>query len=145
MIKPALATTITSLLVCLNIAPCFAGTTSSRTSTTSSYSSSTESVAERELRRRYEYVQNGEAAIEILDREKRVDLMISDVVMPTMDGPTTAREARLRQPDLPILFISGYAEEQLRKSIDIPNVAFLPKPFSVQQLAQTVRDVLDRK
>ena len=45
--------------------------------------------------------------------------MISDVVMPTMDGPTTAREARKPQPDLPILFISGYAEEQLRKSIDI--------------------------
>ena len=45
-------------------------------------------------------------------------------------------------PDLPILFISGYAEEQLRKSIDIPNVAFLAKPFSVQELAETVRDTL---
>ena len=68
MIKPPLATTITSLLVCLNITPCFAGTASSRTSTTSSYSSSTESVAERELRRRYEYIQNGEAAIAAGDK-----------------------------------------------------------------------------
>ena len=68
--------------------------------------------------------------------------MISDVVMPTMDGPTMVRAARKMQPDLPILFMSGYAEEQLRKSIDIPNVAFLAKPFSVQQLAETVRDVL---
>ena len=67
MIKPPLATTITSLLVCLNITPCFAGTASSRT-TTSTYSSSTESVAERELRRRYEYVQNGEAAIAAGDK-----------------------------------------------------------------------------
>ena len=77
-----------------------------------------------------------------VEGEGPVDLMISDVVMPTMDGPTTVRAARKMHPDLPILFISGYAEEQLRKSIDIPNVSFLAKPFSVQQLAETVRDVL---
>jgi two-component system cell cycle sensor histidine kinase/response regulator CckA len=64
--------------------------------------------------------ENGEAALEILEREGKVDLMISDVVMPTMDGPTTVRAARKLHADLPILFISGYAEEQLRKSIDIP-------------------------
>jgi len=105
-------------------------------------------VAERALTRHGYTVllaENGEAAIEILDREKRVDLMISDVVMPTMDGPTTAREARLRQPDLPILFISGYAEEQLRQSIDLDRVAFLAKPFSVQKLAEATRDALVMK
>jgi two-component system cell cycle sensor histidine kinase/response regulator CckA len=105
-------------------------------------------VAERALTRHGYTVllaENGEAAIEILDREKRVDLMISDVVMPTMDGPTTAREARLRQPDLPILFISGYAEEQLRQSIDLERVAFLAKPFSVQKLAEATRDALVMK
>jgi two-component system cell cycle sensor histidine kinase/response regulator CckA len=68
--------------------------------------------------------------------------MVSDVVMPTMDGPTTAREARKLLPDLPILFISGYAEEQLRASIDLERVAFLAKPFSVQKLAESVRDAL---
>jgi len=102
-------------------------------------------VAERALARHGYNVlvaENGEAALEILAREEKVDLMISDVVMPTMDGPTTVRAARKMHPDLPILFISGYAEEQLRKSIDIPNVSFLAKPFSVQQLAETVRDVL---
>jgi two-component system cell cycle sensor histidine kinase/response regulator CckA len=102
-------------------------------------------VAERALARHGYNVlvaENGEAALEILGREDKVDLMISDVVMPTMDGPTTVRAARKMHPDLPILFISGYAEEQLRKSIDIPNVSFLAKPFSVQQLAETVRDVL---
>jgi two-component system, cell cycle sensor histidine kinase and response regulator CckA len=105
-------------------------------------------VAERALTRHGYTVltaENGEAALEILAREGRVDMMISDVVMPTMDGPTTVRAARKMQPDLPILFISGYAEEQLRKSIDIPNVAFLAKPFSVQQLAETVRDTLAAK
>jgi two-component system cell cycle sensor histidine kinase/response regulator CckA len=102
-------------------------------------------VAERALTRQGYNVlvaENGEEALEILGREGKVDLLISDVVMPTMDGPTTVREARKMHPDLPILFISGYAEEQLRKSIDIPNVSFLAKPFSVQQLAETVRDVL---
>jgi two-component system cell cycle sensor histidine kinase/response regulator CckA len=102
-------------------------------------------VAERALTRHGYAVlvaENGEAALEILQREDKVDLMISDVVMPTMDGPTTVRAARKMHPDLPILFISGYAEEQLRKSIDIPNVSFLAKPFSVQQLAETVRGVL---
>jgi two-component system cell cycle sensor histidine kinase/response regulator CckA len=102
-------------------------------------------VAERALTRHGYTVlaaENGEAALEILSREPKVDLMISDVVMPTMDGPTTAREARKTHPDLPILFISGYAEEQLRKSIDLERVAFLPKPFSVQKLAEAARDAL---
>jgi two-component system cell cycle sensor histidine kinase/response regulator CckA len=102
-------------------------------------------VAERALTRHGYTVltaENGEAALEILEREEKIDLMISDVVMPTMDGPTTVREARKIHPELPILFISGYAEEQLRKSIDIEKVAFLPKPFSVQSLAEAARDAL---
>jgi two-component system cell cycle sensor histidine kinase/response regulator CckA len=102
-------------------------------------------VAERALTRHgYKVLvaENGEAALEILQREGRVDLLLSDVVMPTMDGPSTVRAARKLQPDIPVLFMSGYAEEQLRKSIDIPNVSFLAKPFSVQKLAETVRDVL---
>jgi len=105
-------------------------------------------VAERALTRHGYNVltaENGEAALEILDSGEKVDLMISDVVMPTMDGPTTVREARKTRPDLPILFISGYAEEQLRKSIDLERVAFLAKPFSVQKLAEAARDALAAK
>jgi two-component system cell cycle sensor histidine kinase/response regulator CckA len=56
-----------------------------------------------------------------------------------------ARHVRQKYPDLPILFMSGYAEEQLRKSIDLDNVAFLPKPFSVQQLAEAARDIMPAK
>jgi two-component system, cell cycle sensor histidine kinase and response regulator CckA len=48
-------------------------------------------------------------------------------------------------PDLPILFMSGYAEEQLRKSIDLDKVAFLPKPFSVQELAEAARRAIEAK
>jgi two-component system cell cycle sensor histidine kinase/response regulator CckA len=62
-----------------------------------------------------------------------------------MDGPTTVREARKTRPDLPVLFISGYAEEQLRKSIDLERVGFLAKPFSVQKLAEAARDALAPK
>ena len=80
--------------------------------------------------------------LEVLEKHGRPDLLISDVVMPQMDGPTMVRHAREKFPDLPILFMSGYAEEQLRKSIDLDNVAFLPKPFSVQELAEAARDVL---
>jgi len=102
-------------------------------------------VAERALTRHgYQVLtaNNGEEALEIIDRGDEIALLISDVVMPLMDGPTMVREARKTRPELPILFMSGYAEEQLRKSIDIANVAFLPKPFSVQELAEAVRKAL---
>ena len=102
-------------------------------------------VAERALTRHgYQVLtaNNGEEALEIVDRGDEIALLISDVVMPLMDGPTMVREARKTRPDLPILFMSGYAEEQLRKSIDIANVAFLPKPFSVQELAEAARKAL---
>jgi two-component system cell cycle sensor histidine kinase/response regulator CckA len=102
-------------------------------------------VAERALTRHgYKVLtaNNGEEALEIIDQGDEIALLISDVVMPVMDGPTMVREARKTRPELPILFMSGYAEEQLRRSIDIANVAFLPKPFSVQELAEAVRKVL---
>ena len=105
-------------------------------------------VAERALTRHgYTVVtaNNGEEALDVLDRGEEIALLISDVVMPAMDGPTMVREARKTRPDLPILFMSGYAEEQLRKSIDIDNVAFLPKPFSVQELAEAARRTIAPK
>lgn len=104
-------------------------------------------VAERALSRQGYTVlsaENGEAALELLETCQAPDLLISDVVMPQMDGPTMARHVRERYPHLPILFMSGYAEEQLRKSIDLDNVAFLPKPFSVQQLGEAARDALSQ-
>jgi len=70
------------------------------------------------------------------------DLVVLDMLMPNMDGPSMVARARRARPDLPVLFMSGYAEEQLRKSIDIANVAFLPKPFSVSQLAEAARDAM---
>ena len=100
------------------------------------------SVAERALTRHgYTVItaDNGEDALEVLGRGEEIALLISDVVMPGMDGPTMVREARKTRPDLKILFMSGYAEEQLRNSIDIEHVNFLPKPFSVTELAEAAR------
>jgi two-component system cell cycle sensor histidine kinase/response regulator CckA len=59
-----------------------------------------------------------------------------------MDGPAMAREIRRLKPHLPVLFMSGYAEEQLRRDIDIPNMYFLAKPFSVAQIVAAVEEVL---
>jgi two-component system, cell cycle sensor histidine kinase and response regulator CckA len=69
-------------------------------------------------------------------------MIVSDVVMPAMDGPSMVREVRKLRPGMPVLFMSGYAEEQLRKEIDIDSVEFLPKPFSVQQISDKVGGVL---
>ncbi|CAD7338135.1 response regulator [Sphingomonadales bacterium 56] len=102
-------------------------------------------VAERALSRQgYKVLtaHDGEQGLEVLAGGEQIDLLISDVVMPNMDGPSMVARARDTHPDLPVLFMSGYAEEQLRKSIDLANVAFLPKPFSVSQLAEAARDAL---
>jgi two-component system, cell cycle sensor histidine kinase and response regulator CckA len=102
-------------------------------------------VAERALTRQgYKVLTaaHGEEALDILMLgDTEFDLIISDVVMPVMDGPTMVRKARETHPDMPILFMSGYAEEQLRKSIDLDRVHFLPKPFSVKQLAEATQRV----
>ena len=106
-------------------------------------------VAERALvRQGYEVTTaaDGEEGLEALGRILAgggdVDMVLSDVVMPTMDGPAMAREIRRIRADMPILFMSGYAEEQLRREIDIPNMHFLAKPFSVAQIVAAVEDVL---
>jgi two-component system, cell cycle sensor histidine kinase and response regulator CckA len=104
-------------------------------------------VAERALQRQgytVETARDGEEALGYFAEGKRYDLVVSDVVMPNMDGPTMARHLRADHGDLRILFMSGYAEEQLRQSINLDNVHFLPKPFSVQQIAEAVRDALKK-
>lgn len=102
-------------------------------------------VAERALTRAGYTVtvaSDGDEGLEIVEGGTQFDLVVSDVVMPAMDGPTMIRAIRQLRPDLPVLFMSGYAEEQLRKEIDIADVHFLPKPFSVQQISDKVGAVL---
>ena len=103
-------------------------------------------VAERALTRAGYSVttaRDGEEGLaEIANGTVEFDMVVSDVVMPAMDGPAMARAIRKVKPKLPILFMSGYAEEQLRNDIDIENMHFIPKPFSVQQINAKVSEVL---
>jgi two-component system cell cycle sensor histidine kinase/response regulator CckA len=102
-------------------------------------------VAERALTRQgYTVVTaaDGDEGLEAVKLEGPFDLVVSDVVMPSMDGPAMAKEIRKLAPKLPVLFMSGYAEEQLRREIDIEGMHFIPKPFSVQQIAAKVGQVL---
>ncbi|WP_420567274.1 ATP-binding protein [Thalassovita sp.] len=83
----------------------------------------------------------GEEAIELLnDDGLHVDLFVSDVIMPGMDGPTWVRQAREARPDTRVIFVSGYAEDALDDSAEpVKNSVFLPKPFSLNDLLETVQ------
>jgi len=86
----------------------------------------------------------GDAALDIVrEMGASIDLMITDVVMPQMDGTTLIRESRKLFPALKIVCISGYAEEQFRQNLaGFENVHFLPKPFSLDQLASKAKEAM---
>jgi two-component system cell cycle sensor histidine kinase/response regulator CckA len=88
----------------------------------------------------------GEEALEVLeDQDFKIDLMISDVAMPEMDGPTLLKHVRETMPHLKVIFVSGYAEESVRRDIeDDQSVEFLPKPYSLDQINSKVKEVLQR-
>ncbi|CEL29452.1 response regulator receiver domain-containing protein [Pseudomonas jessenii] len=81
-----------------------------------------------------------EQALEILvDTTRHIDLMMTDVGLPGMDGRELALEARKMRPELPILFASGYAE-----SIDVPDgMHVIGKPFSIDELRDKVKGILE--
>jgi len=87
---------------------------------------------------------SGEAALKLLDEgADRIDVLISDVVMPGMDGPSMVRRVRDKHPDMKVIFISGYTEDSLRKRMDVVgDVHFLAKPFTLQQLAGKVKEIM---
>ncbi len=87
---------------------------------------------------------NGVEAIEVLEQNGGVvDLVVSDVVMPEMDGPTLLKELRQRNADIRIVFVSGYAEEAFKKNLpENGQFAFLPKPFTLKQLIAAVKETL---
>ena len=87
---------------------------------------------------------NGIEAMEMLEEQNgAVDLVVSDVVMPEMDGPTLLKEMRARNPDLKIIFVSGYAEEAFEKSLpENEQFAFLAKPFALSALIAKVKETM---
>jgi two-component system cell cycle sensor histidine kinase/response regulator CckA len=86
----------------------------------------------------------GEEALEIVKSDDaKIDLIITDVVMPNMDGPTMVRHVKQLKPNLAVIFMSGYAEEAFRRNDqNSEDIHFLPKPFGLKQLAAKVKEVL---
>lgn len=86
----------------------------------------------------------GEEALSTLENEMlQIDLFVSDVIMPGLDGPSWVRAARETRPETKAVFVSGYAEDLLSDDqASMENSVFLPKPFSLQQLTDTVRTQL---
>jgi two-component system cell cycle sensor histidine kinase/response regulator CckA len=87
---------------------------------------------------------SGEGALDIIrNGGEKIDLLITDVVMPRMDGPALIREVREIHPDMKVIFISGYTEDAFRQRLDSDSeIHFLPKPFSLKQLASKVKEVI---
>lgn len=88
---------------------------------------------------------SGVEALEIMEElEGKVDIVVSDVVMPEMDGPSLLRELRKKYPDMKFIFVSGYAEDAFARNLPPEaKFGFLPKPFSLKQLAVAVKETLD--
>jgi two-component system cell cycle sensor histidine kinase/response regulator CckA len=88
---------------------------------------------------------SGVEALEVMEKNKgKVDIVVSDVVMPEMDGPTLLKELRKTNPGLKIIFVSGYPNDAFKSSLGDEEFAFLPKPFSLPQLAAKVKEELAR-
>ena len=86
---------------------------------------------------------DGVEALAIMEANQgTVDIVVSDVVMPEMDGPALFKELRRRNPSIKVIFVSGYPNEAFRESLGSDDFAFLPKPFSLPQLAQKVKEEL---
>ncbi len=85
---------------------------------------------------------SGEEALELLaDASLKVDVFVSDVIMPGLDGPSWVRHAREEFPDVPVIFVSGYAEDSFSDDqARIENSSFLPKPFSLSDLTDAVQN-----
>lgn len=84
---------------------------------------------------------DGESALRRLEAEKP-SLLVSDIRLPGMDGVALAGAARKRYPGLPVLLVSGYADEAARAALPGLEIAFLPKPFTLKSLGERVRELL---
>lgn len=86
---------------------------------------------------------NGEVALDVINAtEDKIDIIVSDVIMPGMDGPTLVGLVRQEMPDVKVILMSGYAEDQYEDIARDPTLHFLGKPFTLKDLAAKVKDVL---
>jgi len=87
---------------------------------------------------------DGQAALDSFEAaEGNIDLLLTDVIMPQMGGQQLAKELLARQPALPVLYTSGFADDTvLRRGNSGPPMAFLPKPFTPMEVVEAVRKLL---
>ncbi|ODP36521.1 response regulator [Sphingomonas turrisvirgatae] len=85
------------------------------------------------------------AALPLLASDERIDLMVSDIGMPGINGRDLADAARRHRPDLPVLFITGYAEQATQRGDFLgENMSMITKPFSLELLATKIGDLIGR-
>ena len=89
---------------------------------------------------------DGQMALQLAsDPELRLDLLVTDVVMPGMSGPDLARRLRQTRPGLPVVYMSGYADQGLAHEAAATGGAFLSKPFETETLERMVQLALERR
>ena len=89
---------------------------------------------------------SGAEALDVFAKHPNLDLIVSDVVMPEMDGPTMLRQLRKQGATVKVIFVSGYAEEAFAKNLpEGEDFGFLPKPFTLKQLIETVKNTLSAR
>jgi CheY-like chemotaxis protein len=86
---------------------------------------------------------DGREALRIVSREGSVDLLLTDVIMPGMNGPTLAKQVRSLRPQTKILYMTGYSGEFIRADMLTPGVSFIQKPFTPTDLGRKIRKLLD--
>ena len=106
-------------------------------------------IAARLLRQRgYEVIEaaDGEEALLLAEEHAgQIDMLISDVIMPGLDGPSLLKKARPYLGDAPVMFISGYAEAEFSNLLEgEENISFLPKPIDIKTLAERVKQELQK-
>ncbi len=86
---------------------------------------------------------SGEEALQIArESTHKIDVVLTDVRMPGMDGPSLAHKLRELQPTLRIIYMSGYTDGRLEQELPAPGRVFLNKPFTIEQLTRTVADII---
>jgi len=88
--------------------------------------------------------ESGVDALRVFEEvDGKIDLIVSDVIMPEMDGPTMLTELRKKGLTAKIIFVSGYADDAFAKNLpEGQEFIFLPKPFSLKQLVETVKGAM---
>jgi two-component system, cell cycle sensor histidine kinase and response regulator CckA len=85
---------------------------------------------------------DGQEALRVIRREDSVDLLLTDVIMPGMNGPALAKQVRALRPQMKILYMTGYSGEFIRADMLTPGVSFIQKPFTPADLGRKIRRLL---